>query len=59
LPAALLFDAGFSPAAYGTRRQLRMYAQIFSSARKKFEKLYDVTQEFGCKSGGSRLDFHL
>jgi hypothetical protein len=33
-----------------TDRQLRMYAQIFSSARKKFEKLSGVMQESGFKS---------
>jgi hypothetical protein len=40
-----------------TDRQLRMYAQIFSSAREKFEKLSGVMQESGFKSGRSRLDF--
>jgi hypothetical protein len=37
LPAAPASAGGFFSCGFGTRRQMRMYAQIFSSARKKLK----------------------
>jgi len=38
LPAALDSAGAFPSFGFGARRQMRMYAQIFRSARKIFEK---------------------
>jgi len=57
LPAALDSAGGFLSVGFGARRQMRMYAQIFSNARKKFEKSPAVRENRDSKSAGRDLMF--
>ena len=56
LPAAPLSAGEFFSSSLRTRRQMRMYAQIFYNARKKLKKSFGDMSEFDSGVGSCLLE---